>query len=70
MGETQFPVDLSDILTDFDIEFVGSSIESDRNQQIAASREIFQAAANPIISQLVPWIPFIKKYFKRGNYLN
>lgn len=69
VGETSIPVDLSDILADFDVEFIGSRIESDRNQQLAASREIFQAGANPLLSQLIPWIPFLKKYFERlGEY--
>jgi hypothetical protein len=69
VGETEFPVDLGDILLDYDIEYIGSRVESDMNQQIAASREIFQASANPLVSQLVPWIPFLKKYFERlGEY--
>jgi hypothetical protein len=63
VGESQFPVDLADILLDFDVEFIGSQLEGGKQQKIAAFREIVAAAANPIVAQLTPWIPLLRKWF-------
>lgn len=63
IGESAFPVELLDILADFDIEFVGTRAEGGRQQKIAAFREIVQASANPVVAQLIPWIPLLRKWF-------
>lgn len=63
IGQSELPVELSTILGDFDIEFVGSRLEGGKAQKIAAFREIAAASANPIIAQTVPWIPLLRKWF-------
>ena len=64
IGDTEARANLADILADYDIEYVGSRQES-RSQSLQSLREIASAAANPIVSQLIPWIPLLQKYFRR-----
>ena len=63
VGETTFPVDLSDIMGDYDIEFIGSRQQSPQ-RRIEAFREIVAASANPMISGLIPWIPLLREHFR------
>jgi hypothetical protein len=65
VGETEAKVFLADILPEFDVQFIGSRNASTVQQELAAFREIVQASANPIIMQLVPWIPLLQKWFER-----
>lgn len=65
VGATEMPVDISDILVDFDIRFVGSRQLGTLTERTAAAREIFQAAsANPLVAQVIPWIPFLQEWFR------
>ena len=56
---------LGDIMGDYDIKFIGSRIEGTRMDDLAADREILAASANPMVGQLIPWIPFLREHFKR-----
>ena len=63
VGQTNIPVVLADILGEFDIEFVGSR-QMNNQQKTAAFREIMQAGSNPVLQQLIPWIPLLQKHFR------
>jgi len=63
IGESSIPVPLSTILSDFDVAFIGSRQLTDQ-QQIEANREIFSVAANPLVAQMIPWIPLLRDHFK------
>lgn len=64
IGESETQASLSDVLEDFDVRFIGSRIEGGKQERIASAREIFQASANPLVAQVIPWIPFLRKYFE------
>jgi hypothetical protein len=63
IGESAYPVKLSDIMAEFDVEFVGSRIEGNKAQELQTYREIANLAANPVAAQLIPWIPLLRKWF-------
>ena len=63
VGQTNIPVVLADILGEFDIEFVGSR-QLNNQQKVAAFREIMAAGANPVLQQIIPWIPLLQKHFR------
>lgn len=64
VGQSEAFVSLADILPDFDVEFVGSQVQSDA-QHLQALREIVASSSNPIVSQIMPWIPLFQNFFKR-----
>jgi hypothetical protein len=64
VGESTIPAVLADILPGFDVEYVGSRLLND-SQQADSFREIIAASANPLVSQLIPWIPLLQKYFRK-----
>lgn len=63
VGESEVPVDLSDIMPEFDVKFVGSRVAS-REAKQSAYQNIFAASANPIVAQLLPWIPLLRRYLE------
>ena len=65
IGESETTVALADILLDFDIEFIGSRVDSTREQELQQFREIIAASANPIVAQIVPWVDLFRRYFDR-----
>lgn len=65
IGQSAYPVTLADIQLDYDIEFVGSRVEGSKAELVQAYREIFQASSNPIVNQIMPWIPFLRMYFDK-----
>jgi len=64
IGDTEARATLADILPEYDIEAVGSR-EQTRAQALQSLREIAAASANPIVGQLVPWIPLLQKWFRK-----
>jgi hypothetical protein len=64
LGDLPRPVNLSDILSDFDIEFVGSRIEGGRSQRLQAYREIFNLGVNPYAAPHVPWPRSIARFYR------
>lgn len=65
VGATEIPIDITDMLVDFDVRFVGSRQLGTLTERVSASREIFQAAsANPLVAQAIPWLDFLKEWFK------
>lgn len=65
VGQSTIPVQLADILPQYDIEFVGSRTEKNRNQEITAFREIASIGANPAIAPLIPWVPLLQSWFDK-----
>lgn len=65
VGQSAYPVKLSDIMAEFDVEFVGSRQQGTRNEQIAAFREIIAASANPMLGPLIPYIPILRQWFEK-----
>lgn len=63
IGQSNVFVPLSTIMRQFDIKYVGSRTEPNKIQQMQFQQQILAGAANPVIQQLVPWIPFLKKVF-------
>ena len=64
VGETEMPVQLGDILADFDVKFIGSRQQGSKAERLQAYREIFAASSNPMVAPLIPWIPYLRKYFE------
>ena len=65
VGESQFPISILDVMSDFDIKFIGSRQLSNRVQKTEAFREINAAAsANPVGAAAVPWVMLYRKWFK------
>ncbi len=65
IGESSIPVFLADIMPRFDVEFLGSRIESNRANDLQALREVASMAANPAIAPLIPIIPVLQKFFRK-----
>lgn len=65
VGESNQTAVLSDILSDYDIQFVGSSLQGTKADEVDALREIVAAGANPALFPLIPWIPLLRKHFDK-----
>jgi hypothetical protein len=63
IGESAYPVRLSDIMAEFDVEFIGSRMEGTKAQQLQTFREISNLGQNPVAQQLIPWVPLLRKWF-------
>ena len=67
IGESNVTVAIGDILANFDINFVGSRQVATKAEKLQAYRELFSGgASNPIMQQVIPWIPLIQKYISEG----
>jgi hypothetical protein len=64
VGSSVPPVRLSDIALPFDIEFMGSRKQGTHQQKLQAYREIVASAAQPMIAQVTPWIPLLRKWYE------
>lgn len=64
VGESEHPVFLADIMADYDIKFVGSR-QLTEMQEVSAFREITALGANQQIAPIIPWIPLLRRYFRK-----